>query len=40
MEISYLALFGNFFYHSYIKGGGKKFMKEKTVTKEVGQKVE
>jgi len=40
MEISYLVLFGNFFYHSYIKGGGKKFNKEKTVTKEVGQKVE
>lgn len=29
MEISYVALFGNFFYHSYIKGGGKKFNREK-----------
>jgi len=31
MEISYLALFGNFFYHSYIAGGGKKFVAEKQV---------
>ncbi|KAI1709649.1 GNS1/SUR4 family domain-containing protein [Ditylenchus destructor] len=29
MEISYVVLFGNFFYHAYIKGGGKKFQKEK-----------
>jgi len=29
MEISYVVLFGNFFYHAYIKGGGKKFHKEK-----------
>uniref|UniRef100_A0A915P1T9 Elongation of very long chain fatty acids protein n=1 Tax=Meloidogyne floridensis TaxID=298350 RepID=A0A915P1T9_9BILA len=29
MEISYVALFGNFFYHSYIRGGGKKFNREK-----------
>jgi hypothetical protein len=31
MEISYVVLFGNFFYHSYIAGGGKKFQKEKQV---------
>lgn len=30
MEISYVVLFGNFFYHAYIKGGGKKFKKELT----------
>jgi hypothetical protein len=29
MEISYVVLFGNFFYHSYIHGGGKKFNREK-----------
>ena len=29
MEISYVVLFGNFFYHSYIAGGGKKFQREK-----------
>ncbi|CAB3405831.1 unnamed protein product [Caenorhabditis bovis] len=29
MEISYVVLFGNFYYHSYIKGGGKKFVAEK-----------
>jgi len=29
MEISYVVLFGQFFYESYIKGGGKKFAKEK-----------
>jgi hypothetical protein len=29
MEISYVVLFGNFFYHSYVKGGGKKFQREK-----------
>jgi len=29
MEISYVVLFGNFFFHSYIKGGGKKFQREK-----------
>uniref|UniRef100_A0A914X3R1 Elongation of very long chain fatty acids protein n=1 Tax=Plectus sambesii TaxID=2011161 RepID=A0A914X3R1_9BILA len=33
MEISYLALFGNFFYHSYIRGGGKKFVAEKKQAK-------
>jgi elongation of very long chain fatty acids protein 6 len=33
MEISYLVLFGNFFYHSYIKNGGKKFQKEKVTEK-------
>lgn len=31
MEISYVVLFGNFFYHSYIAGGGKKFQNEKKV---------
>lgn len=31
MEISYVVLFGNFFYHAYIKGGGKKFQREKQV---------
>ncbi|VDK59812.1 unnamed protein product [Anisakis simplex] len=29
MEISYIILFGNFFYQSYIRGGGKKFIAEK-----------
>jgi hypothetical protein len=29
MEISYVALFGNFFYQAYIAGGGKKFNREK-----------
>ncbi|KAH7727505.1 ELO-6 protein [Aphelenchoides avenae] len=38
MEISYLVLFGNFFYHSYIKNGGKKFQREKAQT--VEKKVE
>ncbi|CAD5214859.1 unnamed protein product [Bursaphelenchus xylophilus] len=33
MELSYLALFGNFFYHSYIKNGGKKFNREKQPAK-------
>ncbi|CAD5210492.1 unnamed protein product [Bursaphelenchus okinawaensis] len=33
MEISYLVLFGNFFYQAYIKNGGKKFNKEKQVKK-------
>uniref|UniRef100_F1L9G8 Elongation of very long chain fatty acids protein n=1 Tax=Ascaris suum TaxID=6253 RepID=F1L9G8_ASCSU len=33
MEISYIALFGNFFYQSYIKGGGKKFNAEKEALK-------
>jgi hypothetical protein len=33
MEISYLVLFGNFFYHSYIRGGGKKFVAEKKQAK-------
>jgi len=33
MEISYVVLFGNFFYNAYIKGGGKKFNKEKQGTK-------
>jgi len=32
MEISYVALFGNFFYQSYIRGGGKKYNKEKKPT--------
>jgi hypothetical protein len=32
MEISYVVLFGNFFYHAYIKGGGKKFNREKVGT--------
>jgi hypothetical protein len=31
MEISYVVLFGNFFYQSYIAGGGKKFQKEKGI---------
>lgn len=31
MEISYVILFGNFFYHNYIKGGGKKFNYEKKI---------
>jgi elongation of very long chain fatty acids protein 6 len=29
MELSYVYLFGSFFYQSYIKNGGKKFQKEK-----------
>jgi elongation of very long chain fatty acids protein 6 len=33
MEISYLVLFGNFFYHAYIRGGGKKFVAEKKQAK-------
>lgn len=33
MEISYIALFGNFFYQSYVKGGGKKFIAEKDALK-------
>jgi len=32
MEISYVALFGNFFYQSYIRSGGKKYNKEKSAT--------
>ncbi|CAI4228364.1 unnamed protein product [Auanema sp. JU1783] len=28
MEISYVALFGNFYYQSYMKGGGKKYQAE------------
>jgi len=40
MEISYVVLFGNFFYHSYIKGGGKKFQKEKKVVPQHEQKAE
>jgi len=36
MEISYVVLFGNFFYHSYIAGGGKKFNKEKQTPKTNG----
>ncbi|KJH41109.1 GNS1/SUR4 family protein [Dictyocaulus viviparus] len=30
MEISYVILFGNFYFQSYIKGGGKKFNDEKS----------
>lgn len=37
MEISYVALFGNFFYHSYIKSGGKKFNREKQLKKEASK---
>jgi len=33
MEISYVVLFGNFFYHAYIKSGGAKFQREKTAVK-------
>lgn len=33
MEISYVVLFGNFFYHAYIAGGGKKFEREKIAQK-------
>lgn len=33
MELSYVALFGNFFYQSYVKGGGAKFQREKQVKK-------
>ncbi|CAD6198131.1 unnamed protein product [Caenorhabditis auriculariae] len=33
MEISYVILFGNFYYQSYVKGGGKKFNAEKKVVK-------
>lgn len=33
MEISYVVLFGNFYYQSYIKGGGKKYNAEKKVDK-------
>lgn len=33
MELSYVALFGNFFYQSYIKNGGAKFQREKTTKK-------
>ncbi|KAI6242970.1 Elongation of very long chain fatty acids protein [Aphelenchoides fujianensis] len=29
MELSYVYLFGRFFYLSYVKGGGQKFQKEK-----------
>lgn len=34
MEISYVILFANFYYQSYVKGGGKKFKEEKMVMKE------
>lgn len=34
MEISYVILFANFFYQSYVKGGGKKFKEEKMAKKE------
>lgn len=40
MEISYVVLFGNFFYHSYIAGGGKKFQKEKQLKQQSGEGVE
>uniref|UniRef100_A0A0K0DL48 Elongation of very long chain fatty acids protein n=1 Tax=Angiostrongylus cantonensis TaxID=6313 RepID=A0A0K0DL48_ANGCA len=30
MEISYVVLFANFYFQSYIKGGGKKFINEKS----------
>ncbi|VDM41384.1 unnamed protein product [Toxocara canis] len=33
MEISYVILFGNFFYQSYVRGGGKKFNAEKMALK-------
>jgi hypothetical protein len=33
MELSYVALFGNFFYQSYVKNGGAKFTREATTTK-------
>ncbi|CAG9539420.1 unnamed protein product [Cercopithifilaria johnstoni] len=33
MEISYVILFANFYYQSYMKGGGKKFKEEKMVMK-------
>ncbi|KAL3095808.1 hypothetical protein niasHS_005567 [Heterodera schachtii] len=39
MEISYVVLFGNFFYHSYIAGGGKKFQKEKQMKQQNGEAV-
>ncbi|KAF7634757.1 Elongation of very long chain fatty acids protein [Meloidogyne graminicola] len=38
MEISYVALFGNFFYHSYIRGGGKKFNREKQKPEQISMK--
>ena len=28
-QISYVILFGNFFYQSYVRGGGKKYNQEK-----------
>ncbi|VDM81435.1 unnamed protein product [Strongylus vulgaris] len=34
MEMSYVALFGNFYYQSYVKGGGKKFIAEKSKKQE------
>jgi len=39
MEISYVVLFGNFFYQSYIRGGGKKFQKEKALKQQNGTAV-
>ncbi|PAV66460.1 hypothetical protein WR25_22498 [Diploscapter pachys] len=33
MELSYVALFANFYYHSYVKAGGKKYNAEKKPVK-------